>query len=132
VPKELKDFIKAMAQSVIDATSELIDANTDRGVFINPPASSVSNVEDWVESHDGFLPVTRIAFDIAVTEESGKSGDVGGKLKVAVVEMGAGGKVTSADPKISRISFDLRLALPAQPTPRKERPPATGYVRGIV
>lgn len=129
---ELKDFIKAMAQSVIDATADLIEANKDRGVFVNPPASAVSKLEDWVASHDGFLPVTRIAFDIAVTEETGKSGDIGGKVKVAVVEMGAGGKVTSADSKISRISFDLRLALPAQPTPRIEKPPATGYLKGIV
>jgi hypothetical protein len=130
---ELKDFIKAMAQSVIDATAELIEANKDRGVFVNPSVSEVPKLEDWVVSHDGYLPVTRIAFDIAVTEETGKSGDIGGKVKVAAVaELGAGGTVTSADSKISRIAFDLRLALPAQPTPRKEKPPTTRHLKGLV
>ncbi len=117
---ELKDFVKATAQSIIDATQELISANIGTGVLINPPASSVASSEDWVRLYDGFLPVTRISFDVAVTEESSKTGDLGGKIKVAVLEAGAGGKVSASDSKVSRIAFELRLSLPSQPAPEEK------------
>jgi len=72
---DLKEFVKASAQSIIDATNELIAENQDRNCLLNPVRStSASSAEEVVAFYNGFLPVTEIGFDIAVTEGRSKSG----------------------------------------------------------
>ena len=117
---ELKDFIKKTAQSIIDATSELILDNKEKGVVINPAIQSSAGAADVVCYYDGFVPVTAISFDVAVTEESEKSGSGGAKVKIATFEVGGDGKLSKIDTVVSRVAFDIRISLPAQKGPGRE------------
>jgi hypothetical protein len=112
---ELKEFVKTSAQSIIDATRELILENQSGICLVNPvKATSAGSAEDVVGYHNGFLPVTEISFDIAVTEEKSKSGDAGTRIKVASFELGANGRLEKIDSVVSRIGFKFRIALPTQ------------------
>ena len=118
---ELKEFVKSTTQAIIDATKELISENEGTGSLINPKLTSPGPDADFVAFYDGFLPVTSIDFDVAVTEESEKSGATGGKLKIAVVEFGADGRAISSNSSVSRIQFKLRLTLPGVDGPGSDQ-----------
>ena len=116
---ELKDFIKTSVQSIIDATTELQQANSDNDVFVNPATRSTSSGEDRVTYHDAFLPVTEVGFDIAVGEVNEKTGEAGAKIGVALVGAGGKGSVSKSNESQSRITFSLRVALPPEKGPEK-------------
>ena len=115
---ELKDFVKTTMQSIIDATSELIAENNERGVYINPLVRT-SDTRDIVKYYDGFIPVTNIDFDVAITKGAEKTGSGGASVDVYFAKVGTEGDVTSSNENVSRVQFSLRAALPATAGPKK-------------
>jgi hypothetical protein len=106
---ELKEFIKATVQSIYEATSELADDNP--GLQVNPATSMGSNAE--VQYYDGFAPVTLVQFDVAVVESNADK--AGGKAGINIMpfKAEAGTEISNAYNNSSRITFEIRVALPA-------------------
>ncbi|MEH6647555.1 hypothetical protein [Sulfitobacter sp.] len=63
--------------------------------------------------YDGFAPVTLVQFDVAVVERN--SDKAGGKAGINIMpfKAEAGAEVSNAYNNSSRITFEIRLALPA-------------------
>ncbi|SUZ32685.1 hypothetical protein ROE7235_02446 [Roseibaca ekhonensis] len=113
---ELKDFIKSTMQSIIDATAELIEENTEKKAHINPLTYSANSV-DFVRYSDGFVQMTTVSFDVAITKGSEKEGNGKVGVDVYVAKIGSDGTIRASDENVSRVQFALRAALPATKGP---------------
>lgn len=110
---ELKLFIKRTLQSLIDASEELITENQARRVYINPLRETANDQTDDVSFIEGFQPVTGVRFDLAVTGDA--ANPEGAVIEVLAREDIAAEKADPALQSISRISFAMRIVLPATP-----------------
>ncbi|KIC25381.1 trypco2 family protein [Leisingera sp. ANG-S3] len=112
---DLKAFIKETTQAVIDATSDLQEANRGKGAYVSPEITCRTLKADndilTVDSgrHAKQLAVQSIEYDVAVTAGSETGGE--GGIKVMGLNLGGGHSVTAES--VSRISFQIRIALPA-------------------
>ncbi|WP_313135527.1 hypothetical protein [Paracoccus jeotgali] len=106
---ELKEFVKATLQSLQDASLEL----TSAGINVNPATDRTMPGTDVVAYFNGFVPVTSVKFDVAVTESSADK--AGGKAGISILPLRAeaGGEVSNATQNASRITFEMRIALPS-------------------
>lgn len=119
---DVKTFVSATIQQIIDGTVEAQEYARDKGALVNP-VSSMTGATDvaggFLRRYDGYVPVRLVRFDLAVTaeESSAKGGEAG--LKVLSVGR-AGGSMSSAssNTSTSRVSFEVGLALPAVPDPK--------------
>lgn len=109
---ELKDFIKNSVQSIIDATKDLAESNDD--TWINPTIDSAGRDQDFARRDGAFVPITKIDFDVAVTEGSSDSGGAGVKINVMAASAKLGGELESNYSNVSRLRFSMRVALPSE------------------
>ena len=127
---DLKDFIKEtitqIAESVVAIQQHFDEKEID--AIVNP--------REFRDSKDGsfsgrYEPMTRsvvqgrgphvsnfnrivdaIEFDVAVTVESGSSKEVGGKLKVLDIGIGAEGSQIDKLANVSKVKFKIPLVMP--------------------
>lgn len=118
---ELEVFIETTMQSMIDATSTLLDKNERKGVSINPFIRHASG-ENYVWYSDGAMPVTEVSFDVAVTEGTAKSGEANGSIDVYFAKTGGKGTTSASNENVSRVQFTLRVALPGTDASDNGRP----------
>ncbi|MGY9045991.1 MAG: hypothetical protein ACKVKF_02695 [Rhodobacterales bacterium] len=109
---ELKTFVKSTIQSIIEASQEIIEENQGKPVFYNPVSNKPTS-DDCQLYWGKFIPVTEIKFDVAVAEGTEKSGGGGASIDVISIKVGGNGQIASTATSESRISFSLRVALPA-------------------
>lgn len=117
---ELKEFIKTTMQSIIDASSELIEQNSDGSALINPLQRSAED-RNVVMFADGFVPITMVSFDVAITKGSEKAGGGGASVDVYFAKVGADGEVKASNENVSKVQFSLRAALPATSSPPRNQ-----------
>lgn len=107
---ELKEFIMESVNSIIEATRELSDQNSD--ALINPASERAPTGTDCVEVADKLVRVTSIEFDIAVSEASADKAGGGLKIQVLPIKVGADGEISNSMTSVSRLKFNYRVALP--------------------
>ena len=109
---ELKEFIKQSISAIVDATSDLQDKYSDMGILVNPPSAQSGNeVYQPGSSNYTMRRVKNVAFDVAVTAESGNKAEGGAGIQVFAVKIGAKGEITNASASVSRVSFEIPIAL---------------------
>lgn len=115
---KLEDFVREalveLARGVAGAQAQL----QETGACVNPPARQGNRTDaDWVELADVLVPVQSVKFDVAVTALAGKEtgGKVGVGVLAGVLNLGAEGHSTAQNTTVTRLQFDVRLALPPGP-----------------
>ncbi len=100
---ELKAFVKAALNDVMDAVQETIEERKVAGKHghINPKTHDPDEME-----------VDTIKFDIAISASSETQGKGGGGLEVAGFKVGADGSHKRESSSVSRIEFTLGMAWP--------------------
>ena len=115
---ELKDFIK---QTLIDIAGAIKEVNEDRttNIIVNPKdmhGGPKDSSYAYLPDDDGLAkdnrPVQNIKFDVAVTTGGSMQGDLGAGINVAGLKIGGSGEVTDEHQNISRIQFEIPVALP--------------------
>lgn len=110
---ELKTFIK---QSLLDIAGAIKEVNQDTttNMKVNP-TELVGDSGLSVETDNGeYTQVQKIKFDVAVTIGNNLKGDVGAGINVAGLKIGGSGEVTDEHEKVSRIQFEVPVALPTK------------------
>jgi len=101
----LDEFVADTLLQIIKGVSTAQEGAKAIGARVNP--RPLSDVGLRVTSDSG-APIHPIEFDVAVTTEKGSSGGA----KVSVWGVGAGGELASKDITVSRIKFQIQVALP--------------------
>lgn len=116
---ELKDFIK---KTILDIAGAIQEANEEAGKI-----DLIVNYNDIVRDHQGDTFITKmkydnddtdkrqiqnIKFDVAVTAGGSLEGNAGASINVAGLEIGGEGKVIDKHSTVSRIQFEIPVALP--------------------
>ena len=121
----LQDFIKEtvvqIAESVVDIQKHFDDKNID--AIVNP--REFQDVKDHKfagrykptraggkDATNYYRMVDNIEFDVAVTVESDSKKEVGGKLKVFDMGIGAEGSEASKQANVSKVKFKIPLVMP--------------------
>ncbi|MBZ9852406.1 hypothetical protein LB566_01255 [Mesorhizobium sp. CA13] len=100
---ELKEFVKAALNDVMDAVQETIEERKAdrRHGYVNP------------KTHDfGEMEVDTIKFDIAVSTGNKAKGGASASLEVFSVKLGGEGGGEREQSNVSRIEFTLAVAWP--------------------
>ena len=125
----LQDFIKEtvvqIAESVVDIQKHFDDKGID--AIVNPREFQDVNGGDFSgrykpisyrkktgQSYESnyFRMVDAVEFDVAVTVESDTSKEVGGKLKILDIGIGAEGSQVDKLANVSKIKFKIPLVMP--------------------
>ena len=109
---ELKTFIK---QSLLDIAGAIKEVNEDTSTnMVVNPTNVISGKGSSVEVEQGsYVEIQNIKFDIAITIGGNLEGDVGAGINVAGIKIGGSGKATDEHEKVSRIQFEVPIALPS-------------------
>lgn len=100
---DLKSFVKAALNDVMDAVQETIEERkvSGRHGYINPKTHDPDEME-----------IDTIKFDIAISVINETQGKLGGGLEVVGVKIGADGNHKHESSNVSRIEFTLGVAWP--------------------
>lgn len=124
----LQDFIKEtivqIAESVVDIQKHFDEKGID--AIVNPrefydnkdsdiagrfkPTRTNINGQTYISNTDRV--VDNIEFDVAITVESDSKKEVGGKLKVFDMGIGAEGSEASKQANVSKVRFKIPLVMP--------------------
>lgn len=116
---ELKDFIK---QTILEISTAVQEANEEaeknginimvnpKNIFGNTNGERSYTLKNKDESDIRYIE--EISFDVAVTTEGEKNGNLKGGIKIATFDIGGGGSLRDKNSTISRISFMIPVALP--------------------
>jgi len=111
---DLQDFIKEtitqIAESVVDIQKYFDEKGID--AVVNPKEVYGGNQYDPSYQDEVNRIVENIDFDIAVTIESDSQKEVGGKLKVFDVGIGAEGSQANRQANVSKVKFKIPLVMP--------------------
>ena len=113
---DLQDFVSSTLVQIIRGIVSARDELDDTGAVVCPL---------WYTRPDERTPVGSkhnaihdVEFDVAVTVEEDKEGDVGGTLKIPFASVGAKARESSASASVSRVRFTVPVQYPR----REERP----------
>lgn len=111
---ELKDFIKDTIRAIAEATTELQDELSPKGILLNPPTNGHDQTI-FVEGDKRYhhRPVKEVEFDVALTVGKTGSGSAAAKVKIAILEANVGGELSGSSQQVSRLKFSVPLALRA-------------------
>ena len=115
---ELDEFISGTLKSVIKAINDTKDFAESNGAIINPIL--LSHDGDRIptiwrkDGKDGKRAMTKLEFDIAVIASNEEGNNIGGGLKIQVLNLGASSTNKETNQTSSRIKFDINVALPHQ------------------
>lgn len=111
---ELKDFIKDTIRAIAEATTELQDELSPKGILLNPPTNGHDQAV-FVEGDKRYhhRPVKDVEFDVALTVGKTGSGGAGAKVNIAIFEANVGGEIAGSSQQVSRLKFSVPLALRA-------------------
>jgi len=101
---ELREFIKS---SILDILGGIQDAATE--VHNEGGLGAVNPV-----TKDQIFKTQKVEFDVAVTASNEQAKGLNGGIKVAGISIGADGKESETGSTVSRIKFEIPIALPAQ------------------
>lgn len=113
---DLKEFIKDVLVDIIEGIDEAkikLEESRDKAICPLIGATAANIFKDTYCAVQGGVYFQNISFDVAVA--AGKTGDTGGKVGVKVFGIDAtiGGKSESNNSTITRIKFEVPIALQA-------------------
>lgn len=114
---KLDDFIYGALTDIIKGVHMAQQRAPDLKAVVNPFAKGRGGEGDYLIGPDGAaLMVRDVAFDVAVTVEQGKAKEAEGVISVVGGLIGIGGKTKTSkqDITVSRLQFQVRVALPGQ------------------
>jgi len=112
---ELKDFISETLTQIIEGVNEAKNNIKDNGAEINP---SLMGDINYVAKHGGGLHTNRgnyaqiVEFDVAVTATEGKGTKGGIGIVTGAINLGSAGQSKTENTSVSKIKFNVPLALP--------------------
>jgi len=112
---ELKDFISEALTQIIEGVNEANNTLKANGAEINPP---LMGGIDYAAKHGGGLQTSSgnyaqiVEFDIAVTTTQGKGTKGGIGIVAGAINLGSSGQSNTENTSISKIKFNVPLALP--------------------
>lgn len=125
----LQDFIKETVVQIAESVVDIQKHFDEKGInaIVNPrefqdikdgnfagrykPLSYSEKTGKTYES-DYFRMVDAVEFDVAVTVEADSKKEVGGKLKVFDIGIGAEGSEVSKQANVSKVKFKIPLVMP--------------------
>lgn len=112
---EVQEFVAETLKQIIEgvrlAQNEIaVDRDERKDGAINPERASGKATGPRASS--GHQPIETVSFDIAITVSEETSAGGKGGLMVAGVGLGAKGEFTSASTAVSRVNFNVPIALP--------------------
>ena len=114
---ELDAFITETIKSIIKGVNDAHDFAIQNNAKINPIGGFYDKLSDkQLSNHNGEkrITVTKIDFDVAVNASNEEKNNVGGGLKIQVLNVGASMTNNTTSHTSSRIKFDLNIVLPNQ------------------
>lgn len=117
---DLKEFIKEsivqIAQGIEEANKELEESpamvNPIHVVANSDSAQAYARTRKASHDNPGTRIVEKVDFDVAVVAETGEGGEIGAKLSIASIGIGAKGETTSMNKSESRIKFSIPMVYP--------------------
>lgn len=116
---ELKDFIK---ETILEISTAIKEANEEAeknglNIMVNPDGiyGGSAHERSYTVQRDEMNTtriIEEIKFDVAVTTEAEKTGNVKGGIKIASFDIGGGGSLADKNSTISRITFSIPVSLP--------------------
>ena len=112
---ELDKFISSSLQSIIKGVKDSQSFALENGAIINPKVGNwdvEKTKTTYFGKEEGAIEVSKIDFDIAVIAEN--SAEKGGNGSINVFSVKLGGNLTdsSKNESISRIKFNVNMAMP--------------------
>lgn len=112
---ELKEFISATLQVIIEGVKEAQEMALENDAIINPSSTRTANDGDIDKIVTRTIHrVERITFDVAVTATEGTVTKGGAGISVGILKLGADGKSNAETQSLSRIKFKVGIKLPSQ------------------
>lgn len=112
---ELQEFIASALTQIIKGVALAQTNVADCGASVNP-IRAMQGAKDhtpYVRTEDGdFRVIETIRFDVAVTVSDNQQAGAGAGIKVFGASLGASGKVAYENSSVSRVSFEVPVALP--------------------
>jgi len=112
---ELKDFVSEALTQIIEGVHDAKEKVKDKGAEINPHL--IGGI-DLVARHGGGIETSSgnvahiVEFDIAVTIVEGKGTKGGIGIVTGAINLGSSGQSSTENSSISKIKFNVPLALP--------------------
>jgi len=108
----LKEFITETISAIVDASSDLQDKYAKDDVVINPPSGGSNEYAIHIKDpRYAMRRVKNISFDVAVSAASKTTGGGEAGIKVLSVGIGAKGEKAASSEKVSRVKFEIPIAL---------------------
>ena len=115
---ELDEFITGTLKAIIKSVNDTKEFAELNGAIINPilmEREFDSNTTIWrKDGQDSRRSLTKLEFDIAITASNEEGSNVGGGLKIQIVNLGASTTNKETSQTSSRIKFNINIALPHQ------------------
>jgi len=117
---ELKDFVSKTLTQIVEGVQDSQNALKGTEAEINPRLYNTksSTMQDLCirKGSEIQVPILMVKFDVAVqaTEGTGTKGGIG--IVVGPVVIGTQGRSDKENSSISRINFEIPIALPQHPT----------------
>ena len=109
----LDEFISGTLKAIIKGVKDSQQFATDNGARVNPIRFQSKETEFvFFNKEEGVRQLSKINFDIAVTVSNQSESGIGGGITVFAANLGGKKMDTEMNQTISRIKFDVDVALP--------------------
>lgn len=129
---ELKDFIKGVISEIVNAIDESQKALGDKACV--SPIIGSGGSSTHIKAGKGYVPVSAIDFDVALTVSATETANSGVSGKISIFEIikagaEAGDTTQMVTQNVSRVKFQIPVAYPpgepkfsVESTPERQRP----------
>lgn len=109
---ELREFVREALAQIVEGATDARERVRAQGALLNPPPENMSGLHphQWVK--ETRQRISMVSFDVALTaaEESGRK--AGLAVVAGVLSAGTGGGRSESNVSVSRVRFEIPLALP--------------------
>ena len=108
---ELKDFVKATLEQIVEGAAEAQKSISDRGAIINPSSVQFQKDGTW-NTYDHAMP-QEVVFDVALTSTDKKGSSEGIGVFLGSISLGKKNEAGMEQLATTRVRFTIPLVLPA-------------------
>jgi hypothetical protein len=107
---ELKHFVKATLEQIVEGVAEAQDAVRAKGAIVNPTSQSFQKDGNW-NSYDQAMP-QEVVFDVALTATDKRGSTEGIGVFLGSVSLGKKNESGVEQVAVTRVKFSVPLVLP--------------------
>lgn len=109
----LDEFVSETLKAIIKGVKDSQDFAKENGARVNPVRHAKDPVSGvYFGREEGLRVTTNIEFDVAVTASAKKEAGVDGGIKVLSISLGGNLKDVDTHETVSRVKFNISVALP--------------------